>query len=219
MQLLIIENNSILEENFSNQLYFDKKINFSYSSNVNTVKIILLKKKFDFIIVSSLLPKFSSFNVIDQIFSDKPKKKIIQILEKTNDTRHKLSKLCFKKPININKIFSSILKYQNKNQYKNKKRIHFKNGLIFNRRSRELTFEHNSNNIRLTEKESDIIHCLSVEKKFIKKVNLLKIVWGFNEKVKTRTLETHIYRLRKKIKNKFGIKDFIVVDKNSYKLN
>ena len=45
MQLLIIENNSILEENFSNQLYFDKKINFSYSSNVNTVKIILLKKK------------------------------------------------------------------------------------------------------------------------------------------------------------------------------
>ena len=127
--------------------------------------------------------------------------------------------MCFKKPININKILSSILKYQNKNQYKNKKRIHFKNGLIFNRRSRELTFEHNSNNIRLTEKESDIIHCLSVEKKFIKKVNLLKIVWGFNEKVKTRTLETHIYRLRKKIKNKFGIKDFIVVDKNSYKLN
>ena len=106
-----------------------------------------------------------------------------------------------------------------KNQYKNNKRIHFKNGLIFNRRSRELTFEHNSNNIRLTEKESDIIHCLSVEKKFIKKVNLLKIVWGFNERVKTRTLETHIYRLRKKIKNKFGIKKFIIVDKNFYKLN
>ena len=121
MQLLIIENNSILEENFSNQLYFDKKINFSYSSNVNTVKIILLKKKFDFIIVSSLLPKFSSFNVIDQIFSDKPKKKIIQILEKTNDTRHKLSKLCFKKPININKILSSILKYQDSNKQKDKK--------------------------------------------------------------------------------------------------
>ena len=34
-----------------------------------------------------------------------------------------------------------------------------------------------------------------------------------------KKLETHIYRLRKKIKNKFGIKDFIVVDKNSYKLN
>ena len=218
MQLLIIENNSIFEENFSNQLYFDKKINFLYSSNINTVKIILLKKKFDFIIVSSLLPKFSSFNVIDKIFSDKPKKKIIQILEKTNDTRHKLSKLCFRKPININKILSSILKYQNKNQYKNKKRIRFKNGLIFNKRNRELTFEYNSNNIRLTEKESDIIHYLNLEKKFISKRNLLKNIWGFNEGVKTRTLETHIYRLRKKIKNKFGIKSFISAKKNFYKL-
>ena len=219
MQLLIIENNPILEENFTNQLSFDKKINFSYYSNINIIKEIIPKKEFDFIIVSSLLPEFSSYNVIEEIFNKTSKEKIIQILEKINDKKHKLSKLCFKKPININKILSSILKYQNKNQYKNKKRIHFKNGLIFNRRSRELTFEHNSNNIRLTEKESDIIHCLSVEKKFIKKVNLLKIVWGFNEKVKTRTLETHIYRLRKKIKNKFGIKVFIVVDKNSYKLN
>ena len=219
MQLLIIENNPILEENFTNQLSFDKKINFSYYSNINIIKEIIPKKEFDFIIVSSLLPEFSSYNVIEEIFNKTSKEKIIQILEKINDKKHKLSKLCFKKPININKVLSSILKYQNKNQYKNKKRIHFKNGLIFNRRTRELTFKHNSNNIMLTEKESDIIHCLSVEKKFIKKVNLLKIVWGFNEKVKTRTLETHIYRLRKKIKNKFGIKDFIVVDKNSYKLN
>ena len=40
MQLLIIENNPILEENFTNQLSFDKKINFSYYSNINIIKEI-----------------------------------------------------------------------------------------------------------------------------------------------------------------------------------
>ena len=219
MQLLIIENNQILEENFTNQLSFDKKINFSYYSNINIIKEIIPKKEFDFIIVSSLLPEFSSYNVIEEIFNKTSKEKIIQILEKINDKKHKLSKLCFKKPININKILSSILKYQDSNKQKDKKNIHFKNGIIFNRRNRQLIFKYNSTNIRLTEKESDIIHYLNIENKFINKTNLLKIVWGFNERVKTRTLETHIYRLRKKIKNKFGIKKFIIVDKNFYKLN
>ena len=51
MQLLIIENNPILEENFTNQLSFDKKINFSYYSNINIIKEIIPKKEFDFIIV------------------------------------------------------------------------------------------------------------------------------------------------------------------------
>ena len=219
MQLLIIENNPILEENFTNQLSFDKKINFSYYSNINIIKEIIPKKEFDFIIVSSLLPEFSSYNVIEEIFNKTSKEKIIQILEKINDKKHKLSKLCFKKPININKILSSILKYQDSNKQKDKKNIHFKNGIIFNRRNRQLIFKHNSTNIRLTEKESDIIHYLNIENKFINKTNLLKIVWGFNERVKTRTLETHIYRLRKKIKNKFGIEKFIIVDKSFYKIN
>ena len=219
MQLLIIENNPILEENFTNQLSFDKKINFSYYSNINIIKEIIPKKEFDFIIVSSLLPEFSSYNVIEEIFNKTSKEKIIQILEKINDKKHKLSKLCFKKPININKILSSILKYQDSNKQKDKKNIHFKNGIIFNRRNRQLIFKYNSTNIRLTEKESDIIHYLNIENKFINKTNLLKIVWGFNERVKTRTLETHIYRLRKKIKNKFGIEKFIIVDKNFYKIN
>ena len=219
MQLLIIENNPILEENFTNQLSFDKKINFSYYSNINIIKEIIPKKEFDFIIVSSLLPEFSSYNVIEEIFNKTSKEKIIQILEKINDKKHKLPKLCFKKPININKVLSSILKYQDSNKQKDKKNIHFKNGIIFNRRNRQLIFKYNSTNIRLTEKESDIIHYLNIENKFINKTNLLKIVWGFNERVKTRTLETHIYRLRKKIKNKFGIEKFIIVDKSFYKIN
>ena len=55
-------------------------------------------------------------------------------------------------------------------------------------------------------------------KKIYKKKDLLENIWGFNSKVKTRTLETHIYRLRKKINKNFGVNKFINVKDNSYKL-
>ena len=70
----------------------------------------------------------------------------------------------------------------------------------------------------LTEKECEILEYLISKKKFIKKSDLLKNVCGFNSKVKTRPLETHIYRLRKKIKTNFGVKAFISSNNNSYKM-
>ena len=68
MNLLIVENNFLLKENFFFQS--DLKINFNlvFSSSVKSVKKILNKKKFDFIIVSSLAPNLNSFHVITNIF-------------------------------------------------------------------------------------------------------------------------------------------------------
>ena len=105
-------------------------------------------------------------------------------------------------------------KFQNKKKILERKNINFSNGILYNIRNRQLKFKHNSNYVRLTEKESDIINFLSKGKKYTSKKSILRMVWGFNEKVKTRTLETHIYRLRKKIKKKFGITKFIIANKN-----
>ena len=78
MNLLVIENNFLLKENFFFQS--DLKINFNlvFSPSIRSVKKILSKKKFDFIIISSLTPKLNSFYVITNIFKRKPKDKIIQ---------------------------------------------------------------------------------------------------------------------------------------------
>ena len=83
MNLLIVENNFLLKENFFSQS--DLKINLVFSTSVKSVKKILNKKKFDFIIISSLAINLNSFHVITNIFERKPKDKIIQILEKSND--------------------------------------------------------------------------------------------------------------------------------------
>ena len=49
--------------------------------------------------------------------------------------------------------------------------------------------------------------------------NLQKEVWGHNNELETHTVETHIYRLRKKISETFENNDFILSTKNGYKLS
>ena len=48
---------------------------------------------------------------------------------------------------------------------------------------------------------------------------LQKEVWGYSSELETHTVETHIYRLRKKMKEKFSDDKFISSLKNGYKIN
>ena len=73
-----------------------------------------------------------------------------------------------------------------------------------------------SNNLKLTEKEINVIVFLSKNKK-PQKVNVLQNeVWGYSSELETHTVETHIYRLRKKISDKFKDDNFIVSKNNGY---
>ena len=68
----------------------------------------------------------------------------------------------------------------------------------------------------LTEKEIDIIIFLKKSKEPVT-INKLQIkVWGHQSKLETHTVETHIYRLRKKIYSVFGDDDFIKSSKFGY---
>ena len=216
MKILIVENNFLLKENFFSQLDLKSNLNLFFSSSILKSKRIIIKEKIDFFIISSLGSKLNSFNVIKEIFDQKPKKKIIQILDKVDDNKHKYSSHYLKKPIVFNKLLSLIIKP--KNRVYQKKNLELSNGLIFKRYQRKLLSIKKKKEIVLTEKESEILNYLIKEKKFVKKTDLLHNIWGFNNKVKTRTLETHIYRLRKKINKNFGIKKFIFVQNNSYKI-
>ena len=70
--------------------------------------------------------------------------------------------------------------------------------------------------LKLTEKETDILVFLNSSKK-PKTINeLQKKVWGHNSQLETHTVETHIYRLRKKILNSFQDKSLISSTKNGY---
>ena len=73
--------------------------------------------------------------------------------------------------------------------------------------------------INLTERETNLIIYLNKSRSPVKIDELQREVWGYNSKLETHTVETHIYRLRKKIKENFQDENFIINLKNGYKIN
>ena len=74
----------------------------------------------------------------------------------------------------------------------------------------------NKISVDLTEREANIIIFLNNAKKPVKISKLQTEVWGHNSKLETHTVETHIYRLRKKINDVFEDKNFIKSSKSGY---
>ena len=74
------------------------------------------------------------------------------------------------------------------------------------------------NEIILTEKEIQLLELFLNNKKPISKDKILSSVWNYSSDADTHTVETHIYRLRKKINDKFADDNFIVNTKDGYSL-
>ncbi len=74
----------------------------------------------------------------------------------------------------------------------------------------------NNLTLKLTEKEIEIILYLNSKKEKKNVQDLQKNIWGYSSNLETHTVETHIYRLRKKISDKFNNKNFIMSDNGGY---
>ena len=70
--------------------------------------------------------------------------------------------------------------------------------------------------LKLTEKEVEIILYLNKTKKKHGVLDLQQNIWGYSKDMETHTVETHIYRLRKKINNKFKDENFILSHQDGY---
>ena len=70
--------------------------------------------------------------------------------------------------------------------------------------------------IILTEKEVQLLELLVQNKKPISKNQILNLIWHYSSDADTHTVETHIYRLRKKINDKFMFDKFILNNKEGY---
>ena len=86
----------------------------------------------------------------------------------------------------------------------------------FNLNSREMFYQ--NTNLKLTEKEINSIIYLSKSGKAVKIQELQSKVWGYHSELETHTVETHIYRLRKKILKVFNDENFIISNKNGYEI-
>ena len=118
-------------------------------------------------------------------------------------------------PINIFKLVEKINTEFIKLQFNSQSEVKLNNYTI-NLNSREM-FKENLK-IKLTEKEINTINYLSKSSTSISINELQEKVWGYQSDIETHTVETHVYRLRKKILNTFDDDKFIVSNKNGYQI-
>jgi len=118
-------------------------------------------------------------------------------------------------PINLKEINTIIENIAAKSKFSKNSSIEIKNYLL-NKNEKKLSKLDNF--VILTEKEIQLLELFLSKKKPISKDNILSTVWNYSVDADTHTVETHIYRLRKKINEKFMDEKFILNNKDGYYL-
>ena len=201
----MIKHNIILVEcNPLYQILFEIKNNFLFE-----MKNFILKDLNNADLTNSII--LSKFIHKDYLLKNKniEQKKIIFLLkrnenfDKINNSQHIFY------PFNIYDLVEKINTELIKQKYNDQSFIKILNySLDINSR----IISNDSARLKLTEREVDIILFLNDHKK-PQKVNILQNqVWKYSSELETHTVETHIYRLRKKIIDKFKDDNFILSD-------
>ena len=119
-------------------------------------------------------------------------------------------------PLNISKLVERINIEFLKIQFNSQSKVQL-NNYVIDLNSREMLL--NNIKLKLTEKEINTITYLSKQNKPVSIDELQEKVWSYQSDMETHTVETHIYRLRKKISKSFNDHEFIVSKKNGYQIN
>ena len=136
----------------------------------------------------------------------------IQTLEKIRIKKEKILLINIS-PESIYKLIDRINVCLIQNKYDFQSNIKLKN---YNLDINSKTIEYKNKKLKLTEKEIEIILFLNKDNLPKKVIDLQKNVWGYSNDIETHTVETHVYRLRKKISDTFKDDKFILSDDNGY---
>ena len=171
------------------------------SSNIDEKKIILCH--------SNYLEDKNNLNFLK-------KSKCIKILvSEKNDNNLNFFHSVLKLPTSIIEINNVIESSVAKDKFGKNSFIKMKNYILD---KNEKKLNNNGNSLILTEKEVQLLELFLRNRKPINKNEILSLVWQYASDADTHTVETHIYRLRKKIKDKFSDENLILNNKEGYYL-
>ncbi|MAV57146.1 MAG: bipartite response regulator [Candidatus Pelagibacter sp.] len=120
-----------------------------------------------------------------------------------------------KLPINILKFNQEIIDLCKKSEFGRNSLIKVKDYILD---KNERVLKKGKKILKITEKEIHFINMLHNSKKPLSKKYILENIWSYSSDAHTHTVETHIYRLRQKIKQSFNDDNFIQNSKDGYSL-
>ena len=193
----------LCEKNFTKSLEEIKSF-FSFKMlilNLNSEKHI--NSNFDAIIVDHEM-----FDKIPENLLSLPN---ILINKKKNTTNK--AEITFKLPLNILKFNKDVIELCKKNEFKKNSLIKIKDYILD---KNQRTLKKGDKVLKITEKEINFICTLKTSEFPLSKKYILEKIWLYSSDTETHTIETHIYRLRQKIKETFNDEDFIKSTKDGY---
>tara|TARA_Y100001970_G_scaffold141417_1_gene174064 strand:+ start:2076 stop:2714 length:639 start_codon:yes stop_codon:yes gene_type:complete len=179
--------------------------------------------------------KFSKNNQIDSINSNLnalmvhenvlKDKEVTKFLKSTQTIKILLAKPNYKTkleyddridlPLSINELNKKIIEFNVKKKFFQNSFVEIKNYILD---KNEKKLKKDKLFIMVTEKEIELLELLLIKKTPVKKEQILEKVWKYSSDADTHTVETHIYRLRKKISDKFNDNKLILNTKNGYSI-
>ncbi len=201
---------SIAESDFNNSLKELKEhLNFNLSF-IKINEINELSNKYDVLLIhESILKDENTKKSLNKISSNKI------LISKSKDFKNFKFDERLNIPININELNKKAVELSARKEFSSNSSIEIKDYILD---KNEKKLKKNDLSIVVTEKEIQLIELLFNSKKHLKKKIILQEVWKYASDADTHTVETHIYRLRKKIIDKFQDGNFIINTKNGYSI-
>ena len=163
--------------------------------------------------INAIISDIENSKKLSSLHFNKPKI-LIQENGKTSQSKDTYS-LIIKLPFNLIQFNQDIINVCKKFEFHNNSLISVKDYILD---KNERTLKKNNIHLKITEKEINFIENLHVSSKPLSREFILKNIWNYSADTDTHTVETHIYRLRQKIKNQFKDNSFIKNSKKGYSL-
>ena len=162
--------------------------------------------------------KNSNFDaiIVDHEMFDKIPENLLSLpkilINKKKNTTNK-AEITFKLPLNILKFNKDVIELCKKNEFQKNSLIKIKDYILD---KNQRTLKKGEKVLKITEKEINFICTLKTSEFPLSKKYILEKIWLYSSDTETHTIETHIYRLRQKIKETFNDEDFIKSTKDGY---
>ena len=190
-------------KNFNNSINEVKEyLNFSLSFSDFKTKTYLIDSSISAIIVDSQALDLVNVSEINKIYN-----KPILLLETLVNNKKCNYNDNILLPTSLDDLTNRITNIITAFKFSNNSALKI-NKYILDKNEKKLIKENNY--ISITEREVQLIELLFNEKKPLTKNFILKKIWNYSDNADTHTVETHVYRLRKKIYNKFNDEKFIL---------
>ena len=222
-KILLINNDKDLGEALVFQLTLVEKYQI-IETNDETSALAQINNNFcDLVIINSQSSALKGYNLTKSLRLAGYKKPIIMLINQNSNLdipdnqNHKADEYIIK-PFRYPELLKSIETQLHK--FKKSENTQYNIGNYVFKPNSKILESNDGRSIRLTEKENNILKFLYKNLgNTVSRETLLHEVWGYNSKVTTHTLETHIYRLRQKIEDDPSKACFLITEPGGYKLH